>query len=140
MLLPSFSISCKNMQLFKQIKPEFIDERGEITMILDNERTPIKSVLLITCKKGAIRANHYHKEDSHYAYMLSGSVEYFEEPVSGTEKKRETAMLSEGDMVYTPAMTVHAMCFLEDSVFIALATKSRKEGAYEDDTVRIKLI
>ena len=128
------------MHVFKYSKPEFIDERGEITMILDNDKTPIKSVLLITCNKGAVRANHYHKEDSHYAYLLSGRMEYFEEPAHGQSKKRETAVLSAGDMVYTPALAAHAMRFLEDSVFIALATKSRKDGAYEDDTIRVTLI
>ena len=63
------------IKIFKQIKPEFTDERGEIFKLLDDGKTVVKSVLLITCKKGAIRANHYHKKDSHYVYMLSGSME-----------------------------------------------------------------
>ncbi len=128
------------MQLTKNIQPIFTDDRGDIVSLFDEGDQKIASVLLITCKKGAIRANHYHKEDSHYSYMLSGKMEYIEEPPPGEKGKREGAIIEAGDMVYTPPMRAHKMTFLEDSVFIALATKSRKEGAYEDDTVRIKIV
>lgn len=127
------------MKIFKNIKPEFIDQRGAITKILDDGKTAIKSVLLITCKKGAIRANHYHKKDSHYAYMLSGKMEYTEQPV-GDGSKKESAIIEANDMVLSSPMTIHAMRFLEDSVFLALATESRSQADYESDTVRVKLI
>lgn len=128
------------MKLWRNLKPIFTDDRGDIFILLDDGSTNIKSTLLITCKKGAIRANHYHKEDSHYTYMLSGKMEYTEQPVEANVSKRETATLAPGDMVYSAPMMMHAMRFLEDSTFIALATKSRKDGAYEQDTVRVKLI
>ena len=132
------------MKLYKNIKPEFVDARGEITMILDDGNTNIASIIMITSKTGAIRANHYHKEDSHYCYMVSGKMEYTEEPVEGG--KRETVIVEASDMVYTPPMAKHAMKFLEDSVLWAFSTKSRIEGfgkadgAYERDTVKVKLI
>ena len=71
--------------------------------------------------------------------MLAGSMEYYEQPIGGDESQREMVVVKKGDMVYTPPMVVHAMKFLEDSVFLTLATTSRR-GNYEDDTVRIKLI
>ena len=129
--------------VFRNIKPEFIDERGGITRVLDDGRTTIRSVLLITCKKGSIRANHYHKRDSHYSYLLSGRMEYTEQPVDANGKpqgKKETVIIEAGDMVYSPPMVIHAMNFLEDSSFLALATESRHQSAYEEDTVRVKLI
>src|SRR3989344_4344625 len=112
------------MKLFKNIQPDFIDERGAIAKILDDGKTNIKSILLITSKKGAIRANHYHKKDTHYCYLLSGSMEYHEKSVPrslnatgipategglGIEGGEvEKAMLQAGDMVFTPAMQIHA--------------------------------
>lgn len=45
------------------IGPGFIDERGEIKLVL---AAPIKTVLLITSKKGSIRGNHYHNRDVHW--------------------------------------------------------------------------
>ena len=125
------------------IKPEFVDERGGITRLLDDGMTAIKSVLLITCRKGSVRANHFHKRDSHYSYMLSGSMEYTEQPVKGDGAfagKKESVLLESGDMVYTAPMMAHSMRFIEDSVFLALATESRGQSAYEEDTVRVKLI
>jgi quercetin dioxygenase-like cupin family protein len=126
------------MKIFKNIPTEFIDVRGAITKILDDGKTNIKSILLITSKKDAIRANHYHQKDTHYCYLLSGSMEYHEKPIEGSEI--ETALLKAGDMVFTPAMQIHAMKFLEDSVFLALATESRSQEDYESDTVRVKFI
>ncbi len=142
------------MEITKGIKPEFADIRGAITKILDDGRTNIKSVLLITSKKGAIRANHYHKKDTHYCYMLSGKMEYFEKPVPRSLDatgipaeglgidggKIESAVLEVGDMVFTPSMHVHAFKFLEDTVWVTLATESRSQADYEADTVRVKFI
>ncbi|MFY9462909.1 MAG: cupin domain-containing protein [Candidatus Sungiibacteriota bacterium] len=125
------------MILTKNITPEFMDVRGAITKILDNG-TAIKSILLITSQAGAVRANHYHKKDSHYAYLLSGKMEYSEKPVGGGDT--QTAVLSAGDMVFTPPQMIHAMRFLEPTVFLAMATESRSQEDYEADTVRIELV
>lgn len=125
------------MQLFRQIKPEFIDDRGGIRRILDTE-VLIKSILSITSKKGSIRSNHYHKKDTHYCYLVSGRMEWFEKPVDGGEL--ESVVLEAGDMVFTPAMKIHAVRFLEDSTFLTFATESRNQADYEADTVRVMLI
>ena len=127
------------IKVVRQIKPEFVDQRGEIFKLLDDGETIIKSVLLITCNKGAIRANHYHRKDTHWVYMLSGSMEYTEAAVDGKGYK-ETVLVKKGDLVYTPSTVAHAMRFLEDSVFLTLSTESRHQDAYEDDTVRVKVI
>jgi dTDP-4-dehydrorhamnose 3,5-epimerase-like enzyme len=127
------------MELFKNSKPEFADERGTITRVLNNASIPIKSILLITSVKGTIRSNHYHKKDSHYCYLISGKIEYTEQPV-GKESERKTVILEPGDMVYTPPMAIHAMRFLEQSVLLAFATESREQTDYESDTVRVSFI
>ena len=129
--------------VLRGIKPEFVDGRGEIIKVLDDGRTAVRSVLLITSRKGSIRANHYHRKDSHYSYLLSGRMEYSEQPVdaSGNPKgKKETVIIEAGDMVYSAPMVLHAMRFLEDSVFLALATEHRSRVNYEKDTVRVKLV
>lgn len=128
------------MQIVKNIKPIWSDERGEITVLLDDGKTNIKSTLIITSKKGSVRANHYHKEDSHYCYMMSGKMEYFEKAIDAPDSEAEKAVLEKGDMVYSPSMRVHAMRFLEDTTWVVLATKSRKDDAYEQDTVRVKFV
>ncbi len=132
------------MQLYKNIAPEFVDIRGGITRILDGTNVAVKSILLITSKKGSIRANHYHKKDTHYCYLVSGSMEYYEAPLAafeaGEKDKIEKVVVRAGDMVFTPSMNVHAMKFLEDTVFFAFATESRDQADYEADTVRVDFV
>ena len=125
------------MSYKKTIIPIHRDNRGSIIKILEGK---ITSVLLIPSKKGAVRANHYHKQDSHYVYMISGKMRYSTKNLLKKNSRRSSVILKQGDLVYTPPRMAHAMEFLEDSVFLALTTKSRKKKIYEDDTVRIKLI
>ena len=121
----------------KSLKPLSVDDRGSITKILEGR---ITSVLLIPSKKGSVRANHYHKKDSHYVYMISGRMRYTAKNMKNKKSRKRSVVLQQGDLLYTPPMVAHAMEFLEDSVFLALTTKSRNKKAYENDIVRIDLI
>lgn len=125
------------MKHLKKVKPFHQDKRGEMSYLLENEIS-VKSVLLITCKKGSIRANHYHKKDSHVAYMLKGSMEYVYQKVGS--KKKNSIIVKKGETVYSPPMIVHAMRFLENSAFLAITTEVRDQKKYEEDLVRVKLI
>lgn len=127
------------MKIIKKIKPFFTDERGEMSYLLDNKGS-IKSALLITSKKGSVRANHYHKKDAHYTYLLKGKMDYTYQNAKDKYSKKKTLRAGEGDMLYTPPMTIHAMKFLENTVFIALTTEKRMQSTYEKDTIRIKLL
>ncbi len=124
--------------IVRKISPFFTDDRGEMSHLLTGNEI-FTSAVLITCKKGAIRANHYHKTDTHYSYMLSGSMEYTYKPF-GKAGKGTTIIIKKGEVVWTPPQTIHAMRFLEDSVFIALTTESRSQKKYEEDTIKVKLI
>ncbi len=124
----------------QKITPLYTDDRGDIIALFDLINDPaVHSVLVITSKKGAIRANHYHKKDRHYTYLLSGSFEYSEQMQNKLETK-ETYLMKPGDMVRTDPPILHAMRFLKDSVIIVLTTENRDREAYERDTVRVKLI
>ena len=123
----------------RKLAPSFVDARGAILKVLD-DGTNLRSVLIITAKAGSIRANHYHKKDSHYVYMLEGEMEYTEKAMAEPSAKLESVVLVPGDLVFTAPQRGHAMRFLRDSTFLALATESRGQDAYEADTVRIKLI
>ena len=122
------------MKTLIKVKPFFIDERGSMTHLLP-KNTEITGALLITCKKGSVRANHYHKKDQHFAYMLKGSMKYTYRPLKG--KRKQSVIARQGDVVYTPPNVLHRMEFLTDAVFLALTTEKRDRKAYEADTVRI---
>ena len=123
-----------------RIKPEFEDDRGGIARVVEFDGLEIKSILRITSKKGSIRSNHYHKTDSHYIYIESGKMEYYERPAEDKEAELEKMTLVPGDLVYTAPMVAHAVRFLEDSVIYAYTTETRDQKHYEKDTVRVTLI
>lgn len=126
------------MRIHRKIKPFFSDSRGNISHILPDE-TPVTSVVLITSKKGAVRANHYHKKDTHHVYMIKGKMKYTYKKNSSGSAKRDL-IISEGEIITTPPLTTHAMEFLEDSTFIALTTEARDRKRYEEDTVRVDFV
>lgn len=121
-------------------KEEFVDERGGITRIIDDAKIKLRGVLLITSRAGSVRANHYHKSDFHYVYIVSGRCEYSERPVDDPKAIVETVVLEPGDMVLTKPGIIHAIKFLENTVFYTFTTEKRQQDLYEEDTKRITII
>lgn len=118
------------------LEKAFTDARGEIQPLLERM---LQSAMLIRSKKGAVRANHYHKTDWHYCYMISGAMEYFERP-TGSHEAPKLLVVKAGQMVFTPPMIDHAMRFTEDTLWVTLSRNPRDQTAYEADVVRVKLI
>ena len=118
------------------LETAFSDDRGVIQNLVERDTG---STVIITSKPGSVRANHYHKTDWHYCYMISGRMRYYHRPVGSTEAP-EVVEVGAGQMVFTPPLVEHAMAFDEDSVFLTLARNSRDHSSYEDDLVRVELI
>jgi dTDP-4-dehydrorhamnose 3,5-epimerase-like enzyme len=114
----------------------FIDARGEIKNLL---LTPITSVAEIRSVRGAVRANHYHLTDWHYAYVLSGQVLYFERDIDSTDMRTPTE-INPGQMFFTPPMREHAMLFTQDSVIMTFAKNIRSHDNHESDLVRVNFV
>jgi quercetin dioxygenase-like cupin family protein len=112
----------------------FEDARGKIEQIINN--VPFSSVLRITCNKGAIRANHWHRMDYHVCILTKGRMLYYERAVSSSDKPA-TYEISEGGIFYTAPLVEHAMLFTEDSEFWCFSFLSRDQNDYEQDTVRL---
>lgn len=113
----------------------FEDARGVIQTLVDGE---IQSVQIITSKARTVRANHYHRTDSHFMYMVEGAMKYFHRP-AGDKSTPEQLLVKAGQMVFTPPLVEHAAEFLEDSKFINITSKPRDQGSYENDLVRVEL-
>lgn len=124
------------MESIKHINVAFKDDRGEIYNLFEGR---IEHVAMITSKKGTVRANHYHKEDLQYIYLISGAYESHCCPVDEPENK-QVLQVKAGDIVETPPLIAHAQYFTEDSVFLAFTTRQREEGKYEQDTIAYPVI
>lgn len=114
----------------------FEDARGKIQTLVDGG---IQSVQVITSKASTVRANHYHKADSHFMYVVQGSMRYYHRPV-GDKSPPTMLVVRAGEMVYTPPLVEHAVEFPEDTVFLNITGKSREQKSYEDDLVRVELL
>jgi len=118
--------------LVSKMLPNFMDQRGEITDIIDG--IDVNSITLITSKKGSVRGNHFHKLTTQYVFLIEGKLEYYSQK---DEQRIEKNILDKGDFVETPENVKHAFKALEDSVFIACCRGLRAGKQYEDDTYRL---
>ena len=115
------------------LEEPFADARGEILPLVD---VPMKSCVLISSKKGSVRANHYHRTDWHYCYVLSGRIDYYHR-AAGAKTPPEKVTIGAGEMFFTGPMVEHAMVFAEDTVFLTFGRNSRAQEVYEADVVRV---
>lgn len=98
------------------------------------------NVLRITSKAGTVRANHYHKDDSHLCYLTQGKIDYVSRAVGSTAEP-EHRTITPGQLFFTPPLVEHAMVFLEDSEFYCFTTSARhSQQDYEEDVVRVTLV
>lgn len=123
--------------IYINLHETYSDERGDLIKLLSGD---IKSSILITSKKGTIRANHYHKTDHHYCYVIKGEIIYLTREV-GKTKGFEMHKITEGKMFYTPELLEHLMIFSKDTIFLAFSKVSfRSQKEYEDDLVRVDFL
>lgn len=114
------------------------DERGRSSagVALVTSTLGIHGVALITSKSGTERSNHYHRQDYHWLYVLSGEAHYQERAV-GAAAYPEPEIFKAGEMFFTPAMREHRVFFPVDTVLLSLSRYSRKHLEHECDVVRV---
>lgn len=111
----------------------FIDKRGKIIPICDQM---MRSASLITTKKNHWRANHYHKSDWHYCYVIYGKFEYYYRK-TGSKKKPKKLIVKKNELLFTGPKIDHAMLYTEKTAILVLSKNPRDQKTYEEDTVRI---
>jgi len=115
------------------LEKPFADTRGEIQPLVD---LMMESAVLIRSNKDSVRANHYHRSDWHFCYVLEGAIDYYHRPHGATGKPRKVTV-REGQLFFTPPMIEHAMLFPKATTFLVLGRNSRAQEVYEADVVRI---
>ncbi|MEK7629885.1 MAG: WxcM-like domain-containing protein [Patescibacteria group bacterium] len=111
----------------------FEDSRGSIRDIIVGQ--DVDSVTIITCKKGSVRGNHFHKKSSQYTYIVKGSFTYASKKDNNPV---ETIEVKEGDLTLSIPNEQHAFKALEDSVLLQLSKGPRQGENYENDTFRLE--
>lgn len=112
----------------------FVNENGSIQNLALEKFT---SIAAIHSMAGAIRANHRHKTDWHYAYVVHGEVHYFEVPAEANAAIGIDAYrFRKGDLFFTRPTVDHAMYFPVDTTIITLAKNIRDTEHHEEDVER----
>lgn len=123
-------------EIIVKMEPPFLDARGAIIPLVEAD---MKSALLIHSKPGSVRANHYHKSDWHYCYVLSGAIDYYHRP-HGSMAAPDCVRINAGQTFFTPPMVDHAMKFPVDTSFLTLSRNARDSKSYEEDTIKVELV
>ena len=111
----------------------YADERGIIQPLCDLN---MKSASIIVSKKNTWRANHYHKSDWHFIYVLEGSFEYYYKKTNSQDKIKKI-IVKKDQLLFTGPLVDHAMFYTEETKLIVLSKNPRDQKTYEEDTVRI---
>tara|TARA_B100001029_G_C15057627_1_gene455673 strand:- start:1698 stop:2123 length:426 start_codon:yes stop_codon:yes gene_type:complete len=113
----------------------FRDERGYLLKILDKG---FSSCIEIFSKKGSIRANHYHKKDEHFCYVLKGEILFFYRNRKKGSKLNYKIM-KKGDLFFTTYNQDHLAYFLKTTHFLSYSSRKRTKIDYEKDLVRLNM-
>jgi oxalate decarboxylase/phosphoglucose isomerase-like protein (cupin superfamily) len=118
--------------------PPFTDERGSIQNLLTE---PCGGVSIIHTKAGSYRSDHWHREDGHWLYVLSGLMHYSETPVvseasPGSVDYPPYFAVAQGEMIFTGSRVWHKTWFPVDTVLISMSLRPRDHLSHESDVVR----
>ena len=125
----------KKFKLQFKVGKTFKDKRGWLKKILDGN---FSSCIEIYSKKGSVRANHYHKKDKHFIYVINGEILYF---YKDRKKRAKTKfkIMKKNDLFFTPAMQEHMAYFTKNTHFLAFSTRKRTKFDYERDLIRVNM-
>ena len=125
----------KKFKLKHKLGNIFKDKRGTLQKIIDGN---FSSCIEVFSKKGSIRANHYHKKDKHFMYIISGELLYsYKNRKRGSKVKIKK--MKKGDLFFTPAMQEHMAYFTKNTHFLAFSTRKRTRFDYEKDLIRVEM-
>jgi quercetin dioxygenase-like cupin family protein len=125
----------KKFKFSHKLGKTYRDKRGYLTNILNNG---FSSCIEIYSKKNTIRANHYHKKDEHYAYILNGKILFFFRDRK-KNSKLNYKIVKKGDLFFTTYQQDHMAYFLENTHFLAFSSRKRSKFDYEKDLIRLKM-
>lgn len=118
------------MPLIKFIKPDFqfSDERGSLTQLVHQGWNQVN---YITSVAGALRGNHYHKENQEAFFVASGEFDLKLEDIYTHEKAQYT--LHAGDFFIIYPHVLHSFLYKKDTVMISLYNHGVEKANGEKD-------
>lgn len=121
------------MPLIKFIKPdfEFSDDRGSLTQLVHGGWNQVN---YITSAAGALRGDHYHKENEEAFFVVSGEFELSLEDMRTHEKAKYT--MHSGDFFIIYPHVMHSFLYTKETALISLYNKGIELPNGEKDILR----
>lgn len=118
------------MPLIKFIKPDFqfSDARGSLTQLVHQGWNQVN---YITSVAGALRGNHYHKENQEAFFVISGEFELSLEHILTHEKAQYT--IHQGDFFVIYPQVMHNFLYTKETALISLYNKGVELSTGEKD-------
>ena len=116
-------------------KIDFQDKRGTIMDILVNR--PFEHCVIITCNKGAVRGNHFHKYSQQSDFVISGKMASY--GLKRGSKKIVKTVLSQNDLSHWEKGEAHEFVALTKCAFLSFVKGPRGGQNYEKDTYRLNI-
>lgn len=107
---------------------EFIDKRGKISNFELTE--PINLIGYIYSKKNTVRANHYHPIQEQKCLVIKGQFISVTKNLLDKDKRIETRVINQGEMVVTKPNVAHAMLFTKNTILLNLVRGEREHENY----------
>jgi quercetin dioxygenase-like cupin family protein len=104
----------------RAIEIAFEDDNGEIANILD---VAIGHVAVIRSVAGAVRGNHYHKQDEQWIYVASGRMVV--RAIDPVTERQWNYYVEEGELEYMPPGIAHAYYFPKETLFLNMTPRPR---------------
>jgi dTDP-4-dehydrorhamnose 3,5-epimerase-like enzyme len=114
-----------------ELEAGFEDWRGKILPIVHD----LANVQMIYSRGGAVRANHYHKTDTHTCYIVQGSLYYYWRNHGETTIHKEKII--SGELFKTGPLIDHEMVFIENTIMVVVSEHKRDAVTYDEDIVKI---
>ena len=123
-----------------KITPSFSDNRGEIFDIFVN--SPKDHCAIITCNKGAVRGNHFHKQSTQFTFIVNGKFKLYRAKVDESGKLLEKVsvdVIGKNELIEHKPYEAHTFeAISDDALILAFACGERGGTYYENDTFRLK--
>ncbi len=106
--------------LIEVIKPdfEFTDNRGSLKQLVHKGWNQVN---YITSVAGALRGNHYHKENVEAFYVISGEFKLIAESLDG--KEHEEYIMKAGDFFTVKPFVNHSFEYITNTQMISFYNK-----------------
>ena len=118
----------------------FENPAGVIRNIYEGKHGTVGGVSLIESNEGAIRSNHWHREDAHVLYVIKGAMLYFEAEYSEPMQLPTIPtpyLVREGSAIYTGSKKLHATAFERETLLLSISRQGRTHDSHEQDVVRV---